>query len=169
MQVHQEELYDYLEDISAGLARGLADGKEKTPYSFRFALDNKTWTKGDNVSFVMSQLNFGLLTLIADGFAGSMRQKEMAGKTSKILKSIYQQYHGVRESVRKMIEDTYSDMEKLAKTQLQSYYSDKIETAQAEVDQCIMVANQNETNKFKVEIVIKEIRDTLSRIGINRS
>lgn len=161
-QTHQEELYDQLEEISAGLAKGLADGPKK-PYRFRFALDGKTWTNGDNVGYVLSQFHFGLLGLVADGFAGSMRQKEMAGKTPELLDSIHRQYDGVRNSVQKMVEETYGNMEQMAKTQLKSYYSDKMEAARLEMEQCAFVAGQNEENKQQARAAIQEIRDALNR------
>lgn len=165
METHQDVIYEVLEDISFQLAKGLGQIREQTPYAFRFALDNKSWTKGDNVSYVINRVaGTGLLSLIADGFAGSMRQKEVAKKTPDVLSSIRRQYSGVRKSVHSLVENSYSKMEETVKKQLQSFYREKIEAAQAEVEQSAMVAGQNEENKKKIEAAVQEVRETLRQL-----
>lgn len=165
VELHQEELYDKLEEISADLATGLLEGQEPKPYRFRFALDNKTWTKGDNVSYVVNQLNFGLLGLVADGFAGSMRQKEVAQKTPQLLEAIHRQYSAVRQSVQKMIEETYDQMALQANRKLCAYYSDKIDDARAEAEECALVARQNQANQQEVETALCELREVLAHMA----
>lgn len=165
METHQNVLYEALEDISSQLAKGLGQLHEQSPYAFRFALDNKSWTKGDNVSYVINRvMGAGLLSLVADGFAGSMRQKEMAKKTPDVLASIRRQYSGVYSSVQAMVEKSYSSMEETVKKQLQSYYRDKIESAQALVAQSATVAGQNEENKRKIEAAVMDVRNALHQL-----
>lgn len=165
METHQNVLYEALEDISSQLAKGLGQLHEQSPYAFRFALDNKSWTKGDNVSYVINRvMGAGLLSLVADGFAGSMRQKEMAKKTPDVLASIRRQYSGVYSSVQAMVEKSYSSMEETVKKQLQSYYRDKIESAQALVEQSATVAGQNEENKRKIEAAVMDVRNALHQL-----
>lgn len=166
---HQEELYDKLEEVSAGLAKGFLDGREKTVYHFRFALDNKTWTKGDNVSYVASQFNFGLLSTVADGLAGAMRQKEIAKKTPELLDMIHQQYSGVRQSIRNIVEETYSNMKKQAVLQLRDYYDDQIADAQAQVEECARIAGKNKDNKQEVLAAMREVREVLFRMETGES
>lgn len=166
LERHQEELYDALEDISYQLVRGLGSLKEQQPYQFRFSLDNKTWTKGDNVSYVVNRvIGTSLFSLVADGFAGAMREKEVANRTPEVLKKIHMQYASVSASVQKMVEKTYSDMEIQVKKQLQSYYRDQIAKVEAEVEQSARVAGQSAENKKAVEAAVREIRETLGRIG----
>ncbi len=166
--LHQDELYDALEEISLGLAKGLSEGQVQTPYSFRFALDNKTWTKGDNVSYVISKVDSsGILNLLADGFVlGGIRQRELAGRTSDILASIHKQYADVRSSVVKMIERDYSRMEQLAEKQIQIYYCDRLAGTQAQVEQSAAVARQNEETKKKIEVAMREVREALTKAGV---
>lgn len=165
METHQNVLYEALEDISSQLAKGLGQLHEQSPYAFRFALDNKSWTKGDNVSYIINRvMGAGLLSLVADGFAGSMRQKEMAKKTPDVLASIRRQYSGVYSSVQAMVEKSYSSMEETVKKQLQSYYRDKIESARALVEQSATVAGQNEENKRKIEAAVMDVRNALHQL-----
>lgn len=165
METHQNVLYEALEDISSQLVKALGQLQEQSPYAFRFALDNKSWTKGDNVSYVINRvMGAGLLSLVADGFAGSMRQKEMAKKTPDVLASIRRQYSGVYSSVQAMVEKSYSNMEETVKKQLQSYYRDKIESAQALVEQSAMVVGQNEENKRKIEAAVMDVRNALYQL-----
>lgn len=165
METHQNVLYEALEDISSQLAKGLGQLHEQSPYAFRFALDNKSWTKGDNVSYIINRvMGVGLLSLVADGFAGSMRQKEMAKKTPDVLASIRRQYSGVYSSVQAMVEKSYSSMEETVKKQLQSYYRDKIESARALVEQSATVAGQNEENKRKIEAAVMDVRNALHQL-----
>ena len=77
IEQHTLYLYDLLEEISADLSAKLSRTAVNSSYGFRFTLDNRTWTKGDNVSYVVSKVSsLALLSLVADGVAGAMRQKE---------------------------------------------------------------------------------------------
>ena len=56
LELHTEALYDMLDEISSELTKALTSVTEGSFCRFRFALDNQTWTKGDNVSYVASWL-----------------------------------------------------------------------------------------------------------------
>lgn len=53
---HTVLIYDELEAISGELTAELSKSGSCPAYGFRFALDNRTWTMGDNVSFVVSKI-----------------------------------------------------------------------------------------------------------------
>lgn len=55
-------------------------------------------------------------------------------------------------------------MEVTVKKQLQSYYRDKIESAQALVEQSAMVVGQNEENKRKIEGAVMDVRNALHQL-----
>ena len=49
-------LYDLLEEISGELSAKLSRTSVNHSYGFRFTMDNHTWTKGDNVSYIVSKI-----------------------------------------------------------------------------------------------------------------
>ena len=159
------ETYDLLEEISADLSAKLSRTAVNSSYGFRFTLDNRTWTKGDNVSYVVSKVSsLALLSLVADGVAGAMRQKEMANKTPDILRSIGRQYISLRASVDQAVESVYGKLGENAKKQLAEYYGEKIRAAQEQVEQSAMVARQDEERKEQIREAVAEIRRILGQI-----
>ena len=165
IEQHTLYLYDLLEEISADLSAKLSRTAVNSSYGFRFTLDNRTWTKGDNVSYVVSKVSsLALLSLVADGVAGAMRQKEMANKTPDILRSIGRQYISLRASVDQAVESVYGKLGENAKKQLAEYYGEKIRAAQEQVEQSAMVARQDEERKEQIREAVAEIRGILEQI-----
>ena len=165
IEQHTLYLYDLLEEISADLSAKLSRTAVNSSYGFRFTLDNRTWTKGDNVSYVVSKVSsLALLSLVADGVAGAMRQNEMANKTPDILRSIGRQYISLRASVDQAVESVYGKLRENAKKQLAEYYGEKIRAAQEQVEQSAMVARQDEERKEEIRCAVSEIREILNQI-----
>lgn len=158
-------LYDLLEEISGELSAKLSRTSVNHSYGFRFTMDNHTWTKGDNVSYIVSKIGgMALLSLVADGITGAMRQKEMEKKTPDILDSVYKQYGDLRASVDQAIDSVYGRLGENAKKQLAEYYGEKIRAAQEQVEQSAMVARQDEEHKEEIREAISEIRKILDEI-----
>lgn len=158
-------LYDLLEEISGELSAKLSRTSVNHSYGFRFTMDNHTWTKGDNVSYIVSKIGgMALLSLVADGITGAMRQKEMEKKTPDILNSVYKQYGDLRASVDQAIDSVYGRLGENAKKQLAEYYGEKIRAAQEQVEQSAMVARQDEEHKEEIREAISEIRKILDEI-----
>ena len=165
IEQHTLYLYDLLEEISADLSAKLSRTAVNSSYGFRFTLDNRTWTKGDNVSYVVSKVSsLALLSLVADGVAGAMRQKAMANKTPDILRSIGRQHISLRASVDQAVESVYGKLGENAKKQLAEYYGEKIRAAQEQVEQSAMVARQDEERKEEIRCAVSEIREILNQI-----
>lgn len=168
LEYHTLLLYDELDEISRDITSGLSRRASGAACGFRFALDNRTWTMGDNVSFVVSKLgSLGLLSLVADGVAGSMRQKEMANKTPDILKSIAAQYSGLRGAVQQAVERTYGQLAENVKKQLAEYYGGRIQAVQEQMEQTAMVARQDEEHKAEIQKEITQIRTILNEVNRN--
>ena len=158
-------LYDLLEEISGELSAKLSRTSVNHSYGFRFTMDNHTWTKGDNVSYIVSKIGgMALLSLVADGITGAMRQKEMEKKTPDILDSVYKQYGDLRASVDQAIDSVYGRLGENAKKQLAEYYGEKIRAAQEQVEQSAMVARQDEEHKEEIREAISESRKILDEI-----
>lgn len=165
LERHTLKLYDWLEEISEELTQALSRHMPKSRYHFRFSLDNQTWTKGDNVSYVISKLPFNaFIGLVADGIAGTMRQKEMNAKAPEILQKIREQYGSLRMSSLTAVEDTYQKMAGKVKEQLEGYYSGQVETAKEQMEQSAMVARQDEAKKDEIRAAIAQIRDCLAQL-----
>lgn len=162
---HTMELYEMLDGISSELTQGLAH-MENRKYSFRFALDNRTWTKGDNVSYVVSKVNIGVLSLISDGITGAMRSRELEAKTPEILKNIIEQYTGLRTSCLKAVEDIYGKMKESIKKQMDDYYAEKLNTAREQAQQAAMVARQDAEKKAEIKKAIGQIRGVLGEMDL---
>lgn len=159
------ELYEMLDGISAELTQGFAH-VERNAYSFRFALDNRTWTKGDNISYVVHKVGGNVLGLISDGFAGAMRNKEMAAKTPEILQNIITQYTSLRASCLKAVDDIYGKMKESIKKQIDDYYAQKLEAAQEQAQQAAMVARQDKEKKAEIKEAIEQLRAALGEMEL---
>lgn len=165
IEQHTLYLYDLLEEISADLSARLSRTSVNSSCGFRFSLDNRTWTKGDNVSYVVSKVgSLALLSVVADGVAGAMRQKEMGKKTPELLRSIARQYLGLRASVEQAIDSVYGKLGENAKKQLAEYYGERIRTVQEQVEQSAMVARQDEEKKAEIREAVSEIRNILTQM-----
>ena len=165
IEYHTLRLYDLLEEISGELSAKLSKTSLDHSYGFRFTMDNHTWTKGDNVSYIVSKIGgLALLSLVADGITGAMRQKEMEKKTPDILGSVQKQYGNLRASVDQTIDSVYGRLGENAKKQLAEYYGEKIRSAQEQVEQSAMVARQDEEHKEEIREAISEIRKILDEI-----
>lgn len=162
---HTEQIYDKLDDIDSALVRGISSPGGQRSYGFRFALDNKTWTKGDNVGYVASKFSqLGLLSLVVDGIAGSMRQKETSSRVPAILQSIKKQYPGFRKSAVSALADTYGKLENMVQTQLVDYFRSHIEAETAGSEQLQRVARQSEENKAQIRAAAEQLRAALTRL-----
>ena len=164
LEYHREEIFENLQDISEGLAKELAGSlKEQKGYNFRFRVDNKVWTKGDNVSFAVSVLgSMGTLgklaSLVADGFAGAMRQNEMETKKPEILNQIATQMPGLEASVAATITDLYTKLGENAKKHILDFYQEELEKAEHLVKQSVAVANSQEEQKEKIRVAAESMR-----------
>lgn len=159
------ELYELLDGISAELTQSFSH-MERRAYSFRFALDNRTWTKGDNVSYVVNKVNIGLLSVISDGIAGAMRGKELAAKTPEILQNIISQYTSLRVSCLKAVGELYDKMQESIEKQIGDYYAQKLELAREQAEQAAMVARQDEEKKAEIKEAIAQLRAVLGEMEI---
>lgn len=163
---HLQELYEMLEDFMGESATGLPELCHNR-YQFRFALDNRTWTKGDNVSYMINKVSAGFLSVVADGIAGAMRKKEMDGKTPELLGKIKEQYTSLHASCLKAVEELYSKMFENLKKQLDGYYGSKNQAAKEQAEQSAMVARQDAGKKAEIQKVIGEIRGILGEMDVS--
>lgn len=166
VEFHIEEIYDRLENISKELSRRLSAFHEFPNYGFRFILDNKTWTMGDNVGYVASKFSqFGLLSLVVDGVAGAMRQKETLNRAPRILQSIKEQYPKFYQSAETALENTYQGLSDMICGQLAEYFESSLEDEKVQNEQILRVAKQSEKSKEEIRAAVQQLKDALDRLS----
>lgn len=162
---HMVNIYDELNAISDELTQSMSKNCTHAQYSFRFVLDNRTWTKGDNVGFAVSMVSSGFLSLIADGIGGAMRKKELANHKPQIIQEIQRQYDSLFVSVQKTTADTYRKMGEQAKQHLEEFYSGKLQTLEQQMEVSATVARQDDTKKAKIKEAAEQLRSLLRDIA----
>lgn len=158
---HMEKLYDQLNAISEELVCPVSGKPAQAQYDFRFALDHKTWTKGDNVGFVVSMVSNGMLSLVADGIGGVMRKKELADRKPQIIQEIQKQYDQLFISVQKTTAETYRKMGAQAKQHLIDFCNDKLRTLEQQMEQSAAVARQDDSKKDEIRQAAGRLRAVL--------
>lgn len=162
---HRDKLYDELNAISEEMVCSVSGKPVQTQYDFRFALDNKTWTKGDNVGFVASMVGGGLLSLVADGIGGAMRKKELANRKPQVIQEIQKQYDQLFISVQKTTAETYRKMGAQAKRHLTDFCNDKLQALEQQMEQSAAVARQDDSKKEETRQAAGRLRALLRDIA----
>jgi len=161
---HTQQLMDEMEEISSELTRNLSKDTTERSFGFQFALDSKTWTKGDNVGFFSNYVG-GLLQIGGLLLAGTMREKEMQNSLPDLVKMIREQYPKFRESAYEAIEKNYDQLAGNVKRELQDYYAGKIAFARERVQQTAVVARQSQEQKAEIEAAIHAVRVQLEKLA----
>lgn len=167
IEYHTEQMFEELEEVSLSLAKDLAgDLKKDNAYHFRFNLDNKVWTKGDNVGLAVSMISAsGTLTTIAslaaDAVSGIMRKSEVEKKKPDVVKRIWEQMRGIESSISTTISGLYTRLGESAKKCILEYYEDELEKTQHLVEQSVAVANREEAEKDKMREAVASARNIL--------
>lgn len=158
---HMVRLYEELDGFSEELTRTMSRNRAHARYHFRFALDNKTWTKGDNVGFAVSMLRNDFLSLIADGIGGAMRKKELSDRKPQLIQEIQRQYDSLFVSVQKATADTYQQIAGQAKLHLAEFCQDKLQALEQQMEQTASVARQDEDKKAEIRQAAGQLRSVL--------
>lgn len=171
-EYHREKMFTFLEENCNAAAKMLLnDFHDLKSYNFRFDLDNKVWTKGDNIGFAISLLsNTGMLasmaSLVADGLGGHMRQKEVEHKKSDILNQIFDQMNDLEVSIATTTHDLYDKLKECAKKVIIDYFDDQLKYTEELVDQSIAVANSEDAKKENIRTSV-EIAKTILKDAEN--
>ena len=167
IDTHIEKIYNDAEAISEELTRSISKNTNSTEYNFKFSIESKTWTKGDNVGYIADRFGgmFGALPqLIGLAIGGAMREKEMQNNLPDVVKEIRLKFPEFRINSQSAIDEAYNKMLLKVKKALQEYYSDKIALAEAQIEQASIIARQSEEQKAKTEGIIKEIRSYIEKL-----
>lgn len=165
LDYHIVRLYDELNAVSDEIVRSMSGNRTQNQYNFQFVLDNKTWTKGDNVGFAVSMVSSGLLSLVADGIGGVMRKKELASRKPQMVQEIRRQYDLLFVSSQKTLADAYRKMGAQAKLHLAEFYSGKLQNLEQQMEQSAAVARQDEARKKEIREAAERLRVVLGEIA----
>ena len=158
---HTEKLYD---EFNSDIIK-LFNSSEMN-YGFRFSLDNRTWTKGDNVGYIASKISqLSLLSLFIDGIAGAMREEEAAGKLPKILEAITKQYPVFCESARETLEKIYKTLNRDIQSQLMEHFNIQEQKIIQRNEQILRAASQTEERKEQTLEAISKLKTALKNFN----
>lgn len=113
IDTHIEKIYNDAEAISEELTRSISKNTNNTEYNFKFSLESKTWTKGDNVGYIADTFGgmFGALPqLIGLAIGGAMREKEMQNNLPDVVKEIRLKFPEFRINSQSSIDEAYNKM-----------------------------------------------------------
>lgn len=167
VEYHQDQLYDWLDHISADISSRLVDSiPQRQAASFRMNLDNRIWTKGDTVGLAVSLVSgtgllAGLASLAADGISGLMREKEVKQRTPAILSQIAGKMTGLNLSVSETVQSIYSDLGQNARRLVEEYYGEQLAEAERLLNQSAKVAMKEKAEKEKLQNAVDYARNLL--------
>lgn len=165
---HTDVLYDMLDEISGKLTKNMPSDINNLGMkaSFRFVLNNKTWTKGDNVALALNfvSLNNPILDLVAKGVAGGMRDKEMSSNTQEVYQDIRNQYDKLEKSLPAVITNIYDHLEKQLSALLQAYYSEKEADLKNQMEQMRLIVHRSTEEKNQIRQAVRAVRGMLEEM-----
>lgn len=165
IDVHIDEIYEMLDEISSELGKKLSREYEKKQYNFRFAITGRTWTRGDSVGFVGSVMGNGLISLAADGIGGLMRKKEIKDKKPELIQNIVRQYDALQLSVQKCMEEAYGQLGEKAKKLMTEYVDSQLQNFQAQADQSMAAARTDQKKKEEIRQAAARLKTVLEGIA----
>lgn len=173
--VYITALYDEVNEISNSLAKEMSLSGEIVSFGFNFALQNKTWTMGDNVAFVGEYagglaaqiIGTSLITIIPDYIGGVMREKQLKESLPTVLENIKEKYSLVKKSAVDTICNTFNKLTDEVKKQISVYFDSEIEDFEARFEQSAAVARQDDEHKQEISNAIDSINNVLNSIKEN--
>ena len=171
LEQHRDEMLEQMSAISDELGRDLAGAYTKgDAFAFRMALDSNTWTRGDSVTLVITQLSGNALINAITDLVGSLaRKNELENNKEEVLKNIQDKYPALRAQVDTYIEKQYKDLAQRAKDILAEYYQRLIDRAQTVVEQYEQAAQKDARDKEQTAAAIAEVRDCLESLAFTEA
>lgn len=168
---HSQIIFDMLDDISGELTQKIFKTAENMHFRFSFAINNKTWTKGDNVGYISQSVigrvdPTGLLSMVGMTIGGAMRQKELKQNTSDVFSDIHKQYELLLDSLPGTLHKTYTDMKNRIYKQIQDYFTDRAKEVQIQTEQVINFAQRNQDEKEQSMQLVQTVRGILNDMKV---
>lgn len=158
-------IYDELDRVSGEVSKKMSYNTVSS-VDFKLSLNNRTWTKGDNVAYVgtVVQSFLGIGQLIGNFVGGMMRQNEMKKNAPDIIKEINAQYPELLNSTISAVSEKYDEFAEKAKQQLSEYFTERINNIEERAEEAEMVARQDSDVKDAIQSALDEIRGIMESI-----
>ncbi len=164
---HTADVYGLLDDIASDMGRAFTGKGISALPSFKFAVHNKSWTKGDNVAFAGSLvLGTSLLSYVTDLVGGAMRRSEIKNNINDIIDDIRSQYPSLRAAIFSSINRVYGELGDTVRGVVDSYFNEQLSNIEEQYSQAEKIARQNEESKQRIAKAVNEIRAVMT--GIRR-
>lgn len=160
-------LYDELDDISEDITKKLSFNGANTLPRFKMAMQQKTWTKGDNVALVTSYTGISSIPLISNvvGFiAGSIRDKEIEKNMPDVIGQIKSQYPALRTSALNSLSVAFKDLTEKAKLQVTEYFDEQTREFERKAEESAAVARKDSESKAEICTALDELKNTIASI-----
>lgn len=158
--LHQNKLYDFLEQVSSELSQKVSFGMENIQvYDFQCHLDNRIWTKGDTVGLVTSMLPVGgllmtMASLAADGISGLLREREIKDKKPDFIQQIDANLLRLPVVMSGAVDKVYLSLCEKAKALIVDCGNAKIEESSERLNKAVLVAAKENEEKEEVREAI---------------
>lgn len=129
-------------------------------------INNRTWTKGDNLGYVAGKVKLGILSYVIDGIAGSMRNKELQGKTANVLQDSVNELDRMGERLPQMSDGLYDELGKRYCTQLSRFYQEKTVAVQDELKMAKEIAALGAKKRTAIQGSVKQVREKIIGCGL---
>lgn len=162
---HTADVYRLLDDISSDMGKEFTGKGISALPSFKFAVHNKSWTKGDNVAFAGNVvLGTSLLSYVTDLVGGAMRRSEIKHSVNDVISDIKAQYPSLKAAVFSSINRVYDELRDTVMMIVDSHFNEQVKNLEEQLEQAEIIARQNEENKEKIKKAVREIRTVTDSI-----
>lgn len=166
MEHHGRQLFEKLDSVSGELTHRAVKVVEHGRPGFSFILNNKTWTKGDNVGFVARYLGGGILSLVGMTVGGAMRQSEMKRSNADVFEDIALQYDKLQGSLVPTVQRAYADMGGRVQREVREFFADRTEQLRAQSELVISFAQRSEAEKEQALSAVETVRSILNGMTV---
>lgn len=171
IEYHREQLFDILENVNSAFAHKFSEIlPTNNKYHFRFKLDNRIWTKGDNVGLAISLLQGHSHSLLAtiglmavDGITGYLRERETSMRTSEIIGQIKGKMTELSLSIDKTVEELYQSISVDVMKLVDEYFKTEMDEKEHLVKQAIKVSEQEDDTKKIISKLINNAKNILAK------
>lgn len=164
-ECHYDSLLNQLDQISDELSRRILHNRKEDKVSFRFAVNNKTWTKGDSLGFFVNGIG-GVVGIMGMTIAGTMRQRELKNTAGDVLADIQEQYDRLIGELPGTVKRVYDNMEQQTMTQVKEYFSDQSTALQEKTEQITLFAQRSAAEKEESMGLVREVRQILEQMVV---
>lgn len=171
LEHHREQLFDILDNLNSSFTKEFSEiVPVKQNYQFRFKLDNRVWTRGDNVGLAVSLLqghsNSFLATIglmAVDGITGYLRERETSVRTAEVIGQINRKMTELSLSIEKTVEELYQSLRANVVKLVTDYLQDEMHNKEHLIKQAISVSEKEDEIKEEISMTVDSAKSILGK------